>query len=103
MELEPEKLKAATVVALAQSHIRHFRYMIDNADSPGLRGTVRIAESHEYLEIWERVLRAANTVAALDPASSPWTALDEAGQTEVSDAVDCGDYDELIASVEAAT
>jgi hypothetical protein len=78
------KLTQRQLKALAKAHVDHFRYLL-SGDTPGThRG-----ECEHYLTIWEGVYAKA-TKASM-------TSLADDEEAEVQDAIDCGDYDTLLA------
>lgn len=89
--MKPEDLTPRQLSALADAHVRRFKNLIESARS-GMRG-VRVGECEHYVEVWTAVQRAAISamVRRVDRADLP-----DDGRDEVQDAIDCGDYDELL-------
>jgi hypothetical protein len=88
-EREGSSLYRRQLLALAAAHIRHFTRQL----TAGNRGddTVRLDETGDYLETWRRAhrdLEAGKGFAELQPEA----------RTEIQDAIDCGDYDDLLDS-----
>jgi hypothetical protein len=75
------------MLELAGSHVSHFQNLIRRGQG------IRIDECEMYLDIWRsvelKVNRALRDGRALDNLS-----VEESG--EIQDAINCGDYDELL-------
>ena len=96
--MKAEDLSTRALLALSASHVVRFEHYIEQAANGG-RG-MRLGECEHYLAIWtglqKRVLKAMFT-------KQPKVSLTEDERDEVQDAIDCGDYDDLISSAEHST
>lgn len=89
---------ADKLLALANAHVKRFGIMVHNARE-GARG-IRLDECEHYLYIWSDLQQKVNNAIVSREEGvlieSVRVDLDEEEENEVQDAIDCGDYDQLL-------
>lgn len=86
--MKPEQLTREQIAKLADAHVEHYRSMIDRgkAGDP----SIRVVECVALREVWSGVRELAASVD-FHPAQ-----LNAAMRWEIADAVESGDYDEML-------
>jgi hypothetical protein len=80
-----DQLSTGQIKALAAAHVRLYEHRLTAGS-----GHVNHAECERYLGIWKRILVKAINL-------SQWRLmLSEAERREIQDAIECGDYAELL-------
>jgi hypothetical protein len=76
-----DKLAPEKILDLAAAHIVHYRSLI-RSGSPN----VRLDECGAYLRIWQQVIDEKGV----------WANLNQYARREIRDAIDSGEYDDLL-------
>lgn len=101
--MKPENVPLMKLLELARVHARRFQNMLTSAahGEPGIRA----GECEHYLALWQGLEDRLNAAIAKRPVGEQPTiknvafTLTEDERDEVSDAITCGDYDELLGIV----
>lgn len=93
--MKAEDLSARTILTLASMHVKRFETLIHNAKE-GARG-INQGDCEHYLVIWQALQRRA-LKALISQAGHVCMTEDE--RDELQDAIDSGDYDDVISSAE---